>query len=251
MNYLKDKTAVITGGSSGIGYATAKMFMDEGARVLITGRNHDQVAKSAKELNVIGIPSDQSDLSQIDKLVEKASVEFGKVDILFMNAGSLAAMPFEKVTVDFYDAFLQANLKGVFFTIQKFLPVLNENASIILMSAGGTRSSQATGTSVFYISKAAMNSLARSLAVELAPRGIRVNAILPAAIETPILSNLGIPEEALPRVKSTLAQAIPLKRMGAASEVASLVAFLASNNASFVSGAEYVIDGGLAVKPLI
>jgi NAD(P)-dependent dehydrogenase (short-subunit alcohol dehydrogenase family) len=250
MNNLKGKTAVVTGGNSGIGYATAQQLIGQGAKVLITGRKHDQVMEAAKNLNAIGVASDQSDLSQITKLVKKASEEFGRVDILFINAGSFALVPFDQVTEEFYDDFLDANLKGVFFTLQKFLPILNGNASVILMSAGGTKASGAVGSSVYYITKAAINSMVRSLAIELAPRGIRINAVLPAAIDTPIFSKFGLPEEALPNLMNSLKDAIPLKKIGTASDVASLVVFLASDGASFVTASEYVIDGGLAVKPV-
>ena len=250
MNNLKGKTAVVTGGNSGIGYATAQQLIRQVAKVLITGRKHDQVMEAAKNLNAIGVASDQSDLSQITKLVKKASEDFGRVDILFINAGSFALVPFDHVTEEFYDDFLDANLKGVFFTLQKFLPILNDNASVILMSAGGTKASGAVGSSVYYITKAAINSMVRSLAIELAPRGIRINAVLPAAIDTPIFSKFGLPEEALPNLMNSLKDAIPLKKIGAASDVASLVVFLASDGSSFITASEYVIDGGLAVKPI-
>src|SRR5687767_6640151 len=250
MNNLNGKTAVVTGGTSGIGYATAQELIKQGARVLITGRKHDQVTDDARKLNVIGVVSDQSDLAQMAKLVKKTSDDLGKVDILFINAGSFALVPFDHVTEDFYDDFLDANLKGVFFTLQHYLPILNNNASVILMSAGGTKASGAVGSSVYYITKAAINSMVRSLAIELAPRGIRINAVLPAAIDTPIFSKFGLPEEALPNLMNSLKDAIPLKKIGTASDVASLVVFLASDGASFITASEYVIDGGLAVKPI-
>lgn len=247
---MKGKTAVVTGGNSGIGYATAEELVKQGAKVLFTGRKQDLVSNAAKMLNAIGVVSDQSDLSQIDKLVTKVSQELGKVDILFVNAGTISIVPFELVTEKFYDGFMSVNLKGVFFTVQKFLPLLNDNASIVLMSAGGTKSTGATGTSVYYITRAAINSMVRSLTVELAPRGIRINAILPAAIETPIFNKIGLPEDALPNLLGTLKEAIPLKRIGSPSDVANLVIFLASDKASFISGSEYMIDGGLARKPI-
>lgn len=249
MTDLKNKRAVITGGNSGIGYATVEEFRKLGAKVLFTGRNQDTVSETAKKLDAIGLVSDQSDLAEIEKLVETASVELGKVDVLFINAGTFSLVPFEQVTEKFYDDFLRVNLKGVFFTLQKFLPILNDNASIILMSAGGTKSSGAVGSSVYYITKAAINSMVRSLTIELAPRGIRINAILPAAVETPIFKKLGLPDEAIPQLMGTLKEAIPLKKVGSPGNIAGLVAFLASDEASFINGAEYVIDGGLSRKP--
>jgi NAD(P)-dependent dehydrogenase (short-subunit alcohol dehydrogenase family) len=250
MENLKNKTAVITGGNSGIGYATAQELIKQGAKVLITGRKEEAVSDAAKRLNAIGVASDQSSLSQIDQLVKRTSEEFGKVDILFVNAGTINIIPFESVTEEFYDGFMNINLKGVFFTIQKFLPVLNDHASIVLMSAGGTKSTGAVGTSVYYITRAAINSMVRSLTIELAPRGIRINAILPAAIDTPILSKMGLPEEVLPHLMGTLKEALPLKKLGTAEDIANLVAFLASDRASFINGSEYMIDGGLARKPI-
>jgi NAD(P)-dependent dehydrogenase (short-subunit alcohol dehydrogenase family) len=160
-------------------------------------------------------------------------------------------MPFESVTEEFYESFLTPNLKGTFFTIQKFLPILNDNASIVLISAAGTVSTAARGASVFYIAKAGYNSLVRSLSVELAPRGIRINAVLPAAINTPIFQSFNLPDEVLAGMMEKLKQAIPLKRVGQPKDVANLVAFLASDDSSFISGTEYMIDGGMARNPPI
>jgi NAD(P)-dependent dehydrogenase (short-subunit alcohol dehydrogenase family) len=245
---LKNKTAVVTGGSSGIGYATVKELKSLGAKVLFTGRNQEAISKTSKELDAIGFVSDQGKLSDIDKLVDKSKQELGKVDILFINAGTFTPTPFEKVTEEFYDDFIRVNQKGVFFTIQKFSHLLNNDASIILMSAGGTKSTGASGTSVYYQARSAVNAMVRNLCHELAPRGIRINAILPAAIETPIFNKAGVPEEVLPGLFNKLKEAIPLKRLGTPTDVARAVAFLASDNASFINGTEYVIDGGMARK---
>lgn len=249
MGKLDGKVAVVTGGNSGIGYAAVEELRKQGAKVLFTGRDPERVAKAAKQLDAVGVVSDQSDLSQIDKLVQKTREELGKADILLVNAGTFKLVPFHLVTEDFYDGMMDINQKGVYFTIQKFLPVLNDNASIVLISAMGTKGAGALGASVFYLTKAAMNSMVRSLSIELAPRGIRINSILPAAIDTPIFEGMGLPGDALDRIKATLADIVPLKRMGTPADIANMVAFLAADESSFITGTEYVIDGGLSRRP--
>lgn len=180
MNQLDNKTAVITGGTSGIGLATVKLLKERGANVLFTGRNPRTVSDVAIETDTVGIVCDQSDLKQIDRLVRRTSQGLGKVDILFVNAGTIKMIPFEQVTEEMYDDYIRINQKGVYFTIQKFLPILNDNAVIILMSGGGTKGLNPPGSSLNQQTKAATNSMMRTLALELAPRGIRVNAIPPS-----------------------------------------------------------------------
>jgi len=251
MKKLQNKTAVITGGNSGIGFATAEEFIKEGAKVLFTGRKEDLVSGAANKLGAFGIVSDQSDLSQIDQLIEKVATNFGKVDILVINAGIFSIVPFELVTEENYDTIMGTNLKGVFFTLQKFIPLLSDGASVILTSALGATTSGAPGTSVYNATRAAVNSLARSLSFELAPKGIRVNAVSPGPIETPIFDKVGLPPEALQQMAGAMQQRIPLKRFGAASDVAKLITFMASSDASFITGSEYLIDGGIGRVPIM
>ncbi len=248
MKQFENKTAVITGGNSGIGLATVKILKERGAKVLFTGRNPETVAAAAKETGTIGVVSDQSDLKQIDSLVKRTSQELGKVDILFVNAGTLKILPFEQVTEEIYDEYIKINQKGYYFTVQKFLPILNDNAVIFLMSGSGTKTSTFLGSSLKFQAASAVNSMVRTLTLELAPRGIRVNAILPAAVETDVYKNAGFPEEAIPQIYETIIAGVPLKRVGKAEEVANLIAFLASDEASYINGVEYIIDGGLARK---
>lgn len=248
MKNLQNKTVVITGGNSGIGLATVKVFKDHGAKVLFTGRNQDKVADAAKSTGAVGVVSDQSKLTDIDELVKRTAKEFGKVDILFVNAGTLVIMPFEQITEEIYDQYMDINMKGFYFTIQKFLPILNDNAAIFLMSGSGTKTSTFLGSTIKFAAASAVNSMVRTLSLELAPRGIRVNAILPAAIDTDVLKHAGIPEEAIPQIKENMSAGIPLQRMGTAQDVANLVAFIASDEGSYINGVEYIIDGGLARK---
>jgi len=251
MKSLQNKTAVITGGNSGIGFATAEEFISQGAKVLFTGRKQDLVNEAASQLGAVGIVSDQSDLSQIDKLVKKASTEFGKVDILVINAGIFSIVPFELVTEKNYDSIMSINLKGVFFTLQKFIPLLNDGSSVVMTSALGATTSGAPGTSVYNATRAAVNSLARSLSFELAPKGIRVNTVSPGPIETPIFGKVGLPAEAIQQMAGAMQQRIPLKRFGTAADVAKLITFLASSDASFITGSEYLIDGGIGRVPIM
>lgn len=248
MQRLDNKTAVVTGGSSGIGLAAVKKLKERGAEVLFTGRNPETVASVAKSTGTIGIVSDQGDLNQIDNLVKKTSEELGKVDILYINAGTLKIMPIEQITEEIYDEFMKINQKGIYFTIQKFLPVLNDNAVIILISGGGTKALNGPGSSLHIQAKSAVNSMARTLVVELAPRGIRINAILGAAIETDLMKHAGVPEEKISTTYEMLKEIIPIKRTGKPEDVANLVAFLASDEASYINGVEYVIDGSFARK---
>lgn len=248
MRQLENKTAVVTGGNSGIGLATVQVFKDRGAKVLFTGRNPDTVVAAASKMGAIGVVSDQSDLKQIDSLVKTTFEELGKVDILFINAGTLAILPFEQVTEEIYDNYININQKGVYFTLQKFLPILNDNAAVFLMSGSGTKTSTFLGSSLKFQAASAVNSMVRTLTLELASRGIRINAVLPAAVETDVYKHAGFPDEAIPQIYQTIVSGVPLKRVAKPEEVASLVAFLASDEASYINGVEYIIDGGLARK---
>lgn len=244
MNKLQGKTALITGGNSGIGYATARLFLKEGARVIITGRNETAVNNVVKELGkgAFGIVSDAGKMSDLSKLPGKVKEITSQVDILFANAGVALFAPFEHTTEDIFDADFDINFKGAFFTIQKVLPVMPSGGSIILNSTilvhCGLESAAA-----YSASKGAVLSLNKTLAVELAPKGIRVNCISPGPINTPIYGKMGMPEEALQQFAASVQAKIPLKRFGEPGDIATGALFLASDDSGFVSGTELVIDG--------
>ena len=250
MSKLDGKTAVVTGGSSGIGYATAKKIKELGAKVIITGRNPEAVDKAAKEIGAVGLVADQASLGDIDSLVERAREELGGVDVLFINAGIAAFAPVEHLSEEQFDATMDINFKGAFFTLQKFLPILRDGASVINLSSINAYTGM-PNTAVYAASKAALNSLTRTAAYELAPRQIRVNAVNPGPTNTAIFGKLGMPDEAVQEFASAMQNRIPLKRFGEPEDVATLVAFLASDEAGFITGAEYNIDGGTNLNPLL
>jgi len=250
MANLTGKTAVITGGNSGIGYATARQFKEQGAKVVITGRNKQAVEKAAEELGVIGMVADQSNLDHIDSLVYKVKEEIGDIDILFINAGIAAFAPIENLTEEQFDSTMNINFKGAFFTLQKFLPILRDTASVINLSSINAYTGM-PNTAVYAASKAAMNSLTRTAASELAPRKIRINSVNPGPVNTPIFGKIGFPDEALNEFSSAMLNRVPLNRFGQPEDIANLVSFLASDEASFITGAEYNIDGGVNINPLL
>ena len=244
---LENKVAVITGGNSGIGLSTAKLFQAEGARVVITGRRQDVVDSAVKEIggDSVGFTSDASKLDDIVTLYEKVKERFGKIDVLFLNAGIAKFGPFTSVDEAAFDAMLNINLKGLFFNVQKALPLLNEGASVIFTTSIADQKGF-PDTSVYSATKAAVRSLARTLSAELLDKKIRVNAIAPGPIDTPIFEKLGVPAEAVGEVKEGFASTVPMKRMGSPDEIARAALFLASDDSSFVLGVELVVDGGVA-----
>jgi len=250
MSNLSGKTAVVTGGNSGIGFATAKKLKAGGANVIITGRSLERVEGAANELGVTGIVADVTNLVALDALVEKVKSQFGQLDILFVNAGIFAPAPVGQNTEEMFDTQMGINFKGAVFTIEKFLPLLNDGASIINLSSINAYTGM-PNTAIYAASKAALNAYTRTAATELAPRKIRVNAVNPGPVSTPIFGKTGMPEEQLNEFAAAIQNRIPLKRFGQPSDIANLVAFLASDDASFITGSEYNIDGGMNVNPLL
>ncbi|MDJ1502811.1 SDR family NAD(P)-dependent oxidoreductase [Xanthocytophaga agilis] len=242
MTSLKNKVAVITGGNSGIGYATAKALREAGANVIITGRRKEAVEKAAQDLNVSSLVSDQSILSDIETLAANVAQQFGKVDILLINAGITKFAPIELITENVFNEVMDVNFKGAYFTLSKFIPVLNDSASVILLSSTSATISP-PGASVYAASKAALNAVMKIAALELASRKIRVNSVSPGPVSTEIMNKLGLDKN----VEEQMIGSIPLARFGKASEVADLITFLSGDNASFITGSNFLIDGGQSV----
>src|SRR6202158_2814037 len=247
MGKLEGKVAVITGGNSGIGLATAKEFKEQGARVVITGRDQQTLDNAKRELgeDVLAVRSDTSSLTDIDKLFAVVKEKFGKIDVLFVNAGVGKFVPLESVTEEFFDSIMDTNFKGAYFTIQKALPLLNDNASIVLNASINAYIGM-PNSSVYAASKAALITLARTLSAELVDRGIRVNVVSPGPIATPILNRTGLPPEALEETRNGLKDQVPMKRFGRPEEIAKTALFLASSDSSFLLGTEIIADGGLS-----
>jgi NAD(P)-dependent dehydrogenase (short-subunit alcohol dehydrogenase family) len=245
MKRLEGKVAVVTGGNSGIGLASALRLKDEGARVAISGRNQKTLDEATALLgkDVLPVQADVSKLPEIDKFFDAVAKKFGKVDILFANAGIAQFLPFDQTTEEIYDQMFDINAKGAYFTVQKALPHLNDGASVILNTSVVSHEGIPNGTA-YAATKAAMRSMTRSMAAELVGRNIRVNAVAPGPIATPIFSRNGMPKEQFDEVAKMLVASVPMKRLGKAEEVAGAVAFLASSDASFITGVEIDVDGG-------
>ncbi len=247
---LKNKTALITGGNSGIGLATAKLFVAEGARVVITGRNQATLEAAAKELgpNALAVVADATDIAATENAVAQAVKAFGKLDIVFANAGIPGSTPIGGTTLEAFETVIRTNITAVFFTVQAAAPHLNDGGSIILngsvISVLGN-----PGYAAYAASKAGVRGMARVMASELAPRGIRVNVVAPGAAKTPIWNGAAPTAEAFAVLDKHISRSIPLGRLGEAEEVAKTVLFLASDDASNVNGAEIFVDGGSTGSP--
>jgi NAD(P)-dependent dehydrogenase (short-subunit alcohol dehydrogenase family) len=247
MGRLEGKTALITGGNSGIGLATAKQFVNEGAYVFITGRREPELAAAVKEIgrNVTGVRGNVSNLGDLDRLFAHIKREKGKLDIVFANAGVAKYAPFGTITEEFYDSIFNINVKGLLFTVQKSLPLLADGASIIL-NASIVASKGLPANSVYSATKAAVRSFARTWTTDLKDRRIRVNAVSPGATDTPGLNDLLASTDAGQQRLKMLSNTVPLGRLGTPEEIAKAVVFLASDDSSYITGTELFVDGGFA-----
>lgn len=246
MSRLKNKTALITGGNSGIGFATAKEFLEQGATVIITGRSQAGLEQAKKELNgqVHTILSNTSNLNDIRNLVNEVQQITPHLDVVFVNAGIGKFAPIEAVTEEHFDEQFNINVKGAYFTIQALLPVIKDGGSIILNTSINAHMAMAN-SSVYSATKAAMLTFARTLSAELLSRRIRVNAISPGPVTTPIFGKTGIPADQMDGLKSTIQNKVPLGRFGDPAEIARVATFFASDDSTFVLGAELIADGGM------
>jgi NAD(P)-dependent dehydrogenase (short-subunit alcohol dehydrogenase family) len=247
MGKLEGKIALITGGNSGIGLATAKQFVNEGAYVFITGRRDPELAGAVKEIgrNVTGVQGDVSKLGDLDRLFAQIKQEKGRLDIVFANAGAAKYGPFGAITEELYDSIFNINVKGLLFTVQKALPLLSDGASVVL-NASIVGSKGFSANSVYSATKAAVRSFARTWTTDLKDRGIRVNAVSPGFTDTPGLSKLLASAETGQQRLKMISNIVPLGRIGTPDDIAKAVVFLASDESSYIAGTELFVDGGVA-----
>lgn len=245
---LAGKVALVTGGTTGIGLAAARLLHAEGAKVVITGQNPATLEAARRELpdDVLVLRSDARSIEDSERLAGEIERRFGGLDIAFINAGIAQFAPLEAVDEAFYDSILDINVKGVFFTIQKLSRLLRPEASVLVTTSVIEHRGSAGGA-VYAASKGALSALVRSLALELSPRGIRINSISPGPIETPIYGKLGMAKEAVGEFADSLVKKIPLARFGRAEEVAKVALFVASSAGSFINGADIPVDGGIRI----
>jgi len=231
MDNLKNKVAIITGGNSGIGYATAKQLKEQDATVIITGRRKEAIEKEASDLAVTAIVADQSSISDIGNLASKIKEDFGQIDILFINSGIAGLANIEQATEKLFDSIINVNFKG---------------ASVVFLSSN-TATMPGPGSSIYSSSKTAFNSVMRSAALELAPRKIRVNSVSPGPTETEVMNKVGLDTTTVKSIMEVAIEKVPLKQMGASKDVAKMVAYLSSEAAKFITGADFIIDGGMVL----
>ena len=244
MERYQDKKAVIIGGTSGMGLATAKMLLDGGARVLVTGRSQAGLDSAQQELgnDAIVVSSDARSLTDIDALASRVKTEFDTFDLLFVNAGFSTRAPLESVTEAIYDDMFNLNAKGPFFAVQKLAPLINRGGSVVLTTSIANVKGM-PGNATYGAAKAALRSFARVLAAELLPLEIRVNAVSPGPTDTPILGKMSLDKEAIAQIKEQMKGMVPMKRWGTSKEIAKAVLFFAFD-ATFTTGAELPVDGG-------
>jgi len=247
MGRLDRKIALVTGGNSGMGYATAELFIEEGATVVITGRRKEAVEEAAKKLgsNTLGLTADVSNVGEIESVFREISERYGRLDVVFANAGVGYLSPLGAITEEHFDRQFSVNVKGVLFTVQSALPLLVDGGSVILnASIAGYKGMAAF--SVYSATKAAVRSFARSWTTDLKERKIRVNVISPGPIETPIFSKMGLTGEQVQEFGNSVLAQVPLGRMGQPEEIAKAALFLASSDSSYITGIELTVDGGMA-----
>lgn len=246
MRRLEGKVAVVTGGNSGIGLATAKRLQEEGAKVAISGRSKQTLDEAVKKIGngVVAVQADVSKLGELEKLYTEIEEKLGKIDILFVNAGVAKFASLADTSEGLFDELFDINIRGAYFTIRKALPLLNDGASIVLNTSVVDQKGN-PGMSAYSATKAALRSVARTAAAELVGRGIRVNTVAPGPIETPIFGRTGLPKEQIDAVAKEITAQVPMKRLGRPEEVAAAVAFLASQDASYITGVEINVDGGM------
>lgn len=242
---FSNKVVVITGGNSGIGLAAAQQFEAEGAHVVVTGRDPATLASAATVLSkdALTVKADVTKTAELDQLFATVKEKYNRVDVLFANAGVARLSPLADTTEELFDELLDTNFRGAYFTVQKSLPLLSDGGAIVFTTSFFDQVGLA-GTSAVSASKAALRSLTRTLATELLPRGIRVNAVSPGVIATPLFGKLGLPTAVVEKIGKSLQDSIPFKRFGTSEEVAKAVAFLASSDASYITGIELSVDGG-------
>lgn len=249
MGKFNGKVVLITGGSTGIGLATAQAFVKEGARVAITGRSQENLDKAVAQIDgeALAIRADAADMNDIERMLKETETHFGPIDVMFLNAGPGGTHArIEDVTEESFNGFCNTNFKGPFFTIQKALPRLAEGASIILCSSISNSIGQ-VGLSVYAGAKAALRELARVLATELGPRDIRVNVVSPGFIDTPIFEKSGVPEEGRAEIRKMVEGMAKVGRIGRPEDIAGAVLYLASPESAYVIGAELIVDGGYSI----